>query len=202
MNKGQLRSHFKALLNRTDCSDDLANTFINQAIGRIQRVLRIPSMEKTQNYTFTVQAGSFIVPSDLLEIINIYYDQYTLNRVSLREIKQMKHSGMSGAPQYFCRQGETVLIHPEPSTGTLSVDYYGQFTDLTTDTSTNALTIIASDLITYTALSYAADYYLDERSQLFEAKSSQFLTEIQEQANEAEQSGSTQVIRPSISYSD
>ena len=202
MNKGEIRDHFKAVLNRRDCINSLADTFINQAIGRIQRILRIPSMEKTQNYMFTARAGSVIVPSDLLEILSIYYSEHTLSRTTLREIKHMKQSGQTGIPQYFCRQGESVLIYPEPTSGTLSIDYYGQFADLTTDTSENPLTVIASDLITYTALSYASDYFLDERGQIFEAKSGQFLNEIQEQANEAEQSGTSQSIRPMNAFSD
>ena len=31
MNKGELRAHMKALLNRSDCTDALADTFIDQA---------------------------------------------------------------------------------------------------------------------------------------------------------------------------
>ena len=41
-------------------------------------------------------------------------------------------------------------------------------TSLTSDSDTNMLTNIASDLLTYTALSYAADYFLDERGAVFE----------------------------------
>lgn len=46
MNKGEIRAHFKALLNRSDITDALADTFIDQGITRIQRSLRVPSMEK------------------------------------------------------------------------------------------------------------------------------------------------------------
>ena len=82
----------------------------------------------------------------------------------------------------------------------MSIDYYGQFADLTTDASENSLTVIASDLVTYAALSYASDYFLDERGPLFEQKSGQFLAEVQEQANEAEQAGSLQTIRPANNF--
>lgn len=197
MNKGQIRSHLKALLNRTDCSDALADTFIDQAITRIQRLLRIPSMEKTQNYTITTQVSSVILPNDLIEVINIYSGANVLSRVSLREMRVFQDTGMSGVPQYFCRQGEEILLYPNPANTTVSMDYYSQFDDLTSDASENSLTLIASDLVTYTALAYAADYFLDERGPLFEQKSGQFLLEIQEQANEAEQAGSLQTIRPS-----
>ena len=200
MNKGQIRAHFKALLNRTDCDDALADTFIDQAITRIQRTLRIPSMEKTQNYSITAQVSSIIIPNDLLEIMSVYTSEYTMSRVALREMKQFQSIGEVGTPKYFCRQGEEILLYPLPSNTTVSIDYYGQFDDLPSDTSSNSLTNIASDLVTYTALSYASDYFLDERGPLFDQKSSSFLIEIQEQANEAEQSGSLQTIRPSGTF--
>ena len=79
---------------------------------------------------------------------------------------------------------------------TVSIDYYIPFPALPTDTSSNSLTNIAADLVTYTALSYAADYFLDERGPLFDQKAGVFITEIQEMANEAEQAGSLQSIRP------
>jgi hypothetical protein len=197
MNKGQIRAHFKALLNRTDCDDALADTFIDQAITRIQRTLRIPSMEKTQNYAITSQVTNIVVPNDLIEIMSIYTSEYTMSRVTLREMKQFQALGEAGTPKYFCRQGEDILLYPFPANTTVSMDYYSQFDELTSDTSENSLTIIASDLVTYTALSYAADYFLDERGPLFEQKAGVFITEIQEMANEAEQAGSLQSIRPS-----
>ena len=202
MNKGQIRAHFLALLNRTDCSDALADTFIDQALTRIQRILRIPSMEKTQNYSITSQVSSIILPNDLIEIISIYTSRYTMSRVSLREMKQFQDAGEAGTPKHFCRQGEDILLYPFPSNTTVSIDYYAQFDDLTSDASENSLTLIASDLVTYTALSYAADYFLDERGPLFEQKASSFTSEIQEQANEAEQAGSLQTIRPSSILED
>lgn len=197
MNKGQIRAHFKALLNRTDCDDALADTFIDQAITRIQRTLRVPSMEKTQNYAITSQVTNIVVPNDLIEIMSIYNSEYALSRVSLREMKQFQAIGEAGTPKYFCRQGELILLYPYPANMTVSIDYYSQFPALTTDTSSNSLTNIASDLVTYTALSYAADYFLDERGPLFDQKAGVFITEIQEMANEAEQAGSLQSIRPS-----
>ena len=66
----------------------------------------------------------------------------------------------------------------------------------------NALAKTASDLIIYGALGYAADYYLDERAQTFDGKFAQMMTEIQEQANEAEQSGGLMIIRPAQTYTD
>lgn len=204
MNKGQIRSHFKALLNRSDCSDALADTFIDQAITRIERVLRIPSMERQQAYT--VSSGSpmtfILIPSDLLATIDIQYDGISLLRLPLNEMAAAQDTGEIGSPLYFSRERGIIKISPNPSSGTVFLNYYGSFPELTSDTSTNTLTEIASDLLTYTALGYASDYFLDERGPLFEAKSGQFLAELQDQANSAETSGMSQVMRPTSTYTD
>ena len=82
------------------------------------------------------------------------------------------------------------------------MNYYGQFAEMTSDTDENDLAIIASDLITYGALGYASDYFLDERGPLFEQKYTQFLAELQEQANDAEVSGTVQAMQPIATYND
>jgi len=209
MNRGELRAHFIAVLNRSDCPAALADTFIDQAQSRITRLLRIPPMEKTHTYNVATDVSnndfgvaSVVIPSDLIEAIDIYSGKYALTRLPLHEMIGAQDSGQVGTPKHFTRVQGTFLLHPSPSTGTVVLNYYGSFGALTADASTNTLTTLGPDLLIYTALSYAADYFLDERSQTFEAKASQFLAEIQEQANSSEQSGGTQVIRPSTTYED
>lgn len=202
MNKGELRAHFKALLNRTDCSDALADTFIDQSIARAQRVLRIPSMEKTQTYNITASTSTLIIPADFLEIIDMYYSNTNLTRVPLSKYVEMSQPGENGTPRYFTREGENIKVYPYPTSGSISMNYYGQFTVMTADTDENDLAIIASDLITYGALGYASDYFLDERGPLFEQKFAQFLAELQEQANDAEVSGTVQAMQPIATYND
>ena len=204
MNKGQIRAHFKALLNRSDCTNALADTFIDQATTRIQRFLRIPPMEAQQEYNFLsgTPISQVIVPADMLEIIDVHYDGVGLTRVPLHEMASLHKTAENGSPAYFCRERELIKIAPLPSSGTMYLNYYAEFDELVLDTDENILTKIASDLLTYTALSYAADYFLDERGPLFEQKSGQFLAEIQEQANAAEQSGMAQLMRPTRIYTD
>ena len=202
MNKGQIRAHFLALLNRSDCPDALADTFIDQATTRIQRVMRTPAQEAQQTYTISSQTSAITIPNNLLEIINVYMDGVSLTRLPHHEMLQAQKTGELGIPRFMCRQRTQILLHPQPTTGTVYLDYYAEFPPLATDSDSNALTNIASDILTYTALSYAADYFMDERSALFEQKSGQFLAELQEQSNSAEQSGINQVMRPTVTYGD
>ena len=93
-------------------------------------------------------------------------------------------------------------LHPQPTDGSLVLYYYGDFPTLAADTDTNALSIAAPDLIIYAALTYAADFYLDERAEIFESKYTAFLAEIQEQANDQELNGSANTIAPAYAYGD
>jgi hypothetical protein len=202
MNKGAIRSHFKALLNRSDCSDALADTFMDQSIARIQRTLRIPSMEKQNSYTITGSTTFVVLPNDFLEIIDLYYDKTSLSRVPMNEILTFKEANESGTPKFFSREDENLLIYPSPTSGSLKLNYYGQFADMTSDSDENALALSSSDLIIYGMLTYASDYYLDERGPVFEQKYQQFLAEIQEQANDSEMAGTVQAMRPMVAYED
>ena len=204
MNKGQLRTHFKALLNRSDCGDDLADTFIDQAIGRIQRNIRIPSMERRVAYEFTSSQPQerVIIPVDFIEIIDIYIDNNAVSRVPLRKLLEMSQGNDVGPPRFFSREQGSLVLYPRPITGTLFMNYYGEFGTLTDDATSNEITAVAPDAVTYGALAYASDYFMDERGGIFEQKFKSFASELQEQANDAEMSGTVQSIYPSYSYQD
>ena len=76
MNYGDLKSHFNDLLNRSDITAALTTRFIDQGIARIQRQLRTPMSERVLNITITSQTSSLTLPSDFLEIISLYKDEY------------------------------------------------------------------------------------------------------------------------------
>jgi len=202
MNKGAIRTHFKALLNRSDITDALADTFVDQGLSRIQRTLRVPSMEKIQAYTISSQTAKIVVPADLLEILDIYHGNNILTRVPLHEMLTMKATGQAGIAKFFTQQGGDVILFPEPTSGVVNISYYGQFAVMAQDSDENSIAAFASDMIIYAALTYAGDYYLDERANIFEQKFVGFMLEVQEQANEAAQSGAVQVMRPSATYTD
>ena len=157
-------------------------------------------MEKTQTYTILSSTSFVTIPSDFLEITDFYYDSTNLKRVPLAKMVEMSDGNEQGTPTSFSREGELMKIYPYPTTGTLTMNYYASFTDMTSDTDENDLALIGSDLIIYGALAYASDYYLDERGPLFEGKFAQFMAEMQEQANDAETSGTVQSMQPVALY--
>lgn len=202
MNYGEIKDHFEALLNRSDITAALTETFIDQGIARVQRQLRTPLNENKTTYNITASTSSLTLPTDFLEIISLYANEYEIQRITMDKYRELQQNALTGKPKYFVREQQKLLLYPTPKTGDIFLYYYGEFPALSANTDTNNLTTVASDLVIYAALTYAADYYLDERSGVFEQKYTQFLTEIQEQSNDQELNGGTQAIMPSYSYGD
>ena len=120
MNKGELRSHIKDVMNRTDLTDALTDTFIEQTLSRIQRLLRIPSMERTATQTVAGGYDGFVVPNNFLEIISIRSQgNQACTRMEYSDFVAL--SNVEGTPTKFSREPATnrFLLHPIPSSGTV-----------------------------------------------------------------------------------
>jgi len=202
MNYGDIKSHFNSLLNRNDITPTLTTTFIDQGIARIQRQLRTPLNENVSTYTLTARTPTVTLPLDFLEIISLYYDDVELQRIPMSKYRAVAANPIAGNPTEFIRQQQNLYVHPEPTSGNLVLYYYGEFTPMALNTDENTLAAVAPDLIIYAGLTYAADYYLDERAPMFEQKYGMFLSEIQEQSNDQEMNGGVQAIQPTYTYTD
>jgi len=202
MNYGDLKTHFNNVLNRSDITTALTTTFIDQGIARVQRQLRTPMQEALTTYTLSGQTEYITLPNDFIEIVSLYYLNTELTRVPMSKFRSLNANNYSGNPTNFTRQQEKLYLFPQPSSGSIYLYYYNEFAPMTADSDENNLAKVAPDLLIYAALTYAADYYLDTRTEAFEAKFNQFLLEVQEQANDAETNGGVQKIQPTYSYAD
>lgn len=202
MNYGQIKSHFNDLLNRGDITTALTVQFIESGISRIQRSLRTPMQEKILTVSISGVTSSLTLPADFLEIVSLYYEQYELQRVPMKKFRELNHGNVTGNPTHFTREGANLLLYPRPATGNLVLYYYAEMPALVNDSDETPLTQVASNLIIYSALTFASDFYLDERGALFESKFNQLMLEHQEMANDQEMNGGTQSIQPAYSYAD
>lgn len=200
MNKAGIRTQLIALLNRNDCTTSIADTFIDQAVARIQRTLRVPAMEKQSIITVnTVTPGSVILPDDFLNIKYFYSDWGMMEYRDFATFMQIPQS--IGYPQYYTRVQGELKIKPTPPEGTvITMVYYGEIPDLATDTDTNFLTIIAPDLLIYGALTFASDYFVDDRKQIFEDRFGAIYGEVEEQARLVDMDQTTMAITPAYYY--
>jgi hypothetical protein len=194
MNYGQVKAQFTAVLNRRDITPTLTEAFVKNAIQRAQRSLRVPAMEKSVVVSFLKDDPNIDLPGDLLQLINVVWDQDTpyeatkLQREDLHNILNLRNQ--VGTPYAYARQDGGLLIGPKPwADGTIRMDYYADFSNLVADTDTNWLTEIAPDLIVYGALSFASDYYLDNRRDQFEERYNSAMMELTNQMQLDELSG-------------
>ena len=179
-----VKTQFLGLLNRRDITPTLVNTFLTFGIQRIQRELRLPAMEKVAIFT-TDGTFQVDVPGDYLEAISLYTNSETSHLKLVRADTQtvLDYAKTYGVPQYYSRVGAKFHIGPVPTTGTqLFIHYYADASALSSDTDTNWITEVAPTLLVYAALSYAADYFLDDRKQLFEASYIQIAEQLQNMA--------------------
>jgi hypothetical protein len=125
------------------------------------------------------------VPGDYLEMISIYTNTTTshkrLTRVDAQTI--LDYSKQSGIPQFYSRIGGSFVVGPVPPEDTsVFIYYYADASDLVADSDTNWITEVAPTLLIYAALSYASDYFLDDRKQMFEASYMQIAEQLQNMA--------------------
>lgn len=142
-------------------------------IQRIQREVRCPAMEVIQPLT-SDGTGVFAVPGDYLEMISLTTaDQVNHDKLVRRDVQTVIRGQLQGLgiPRIYCRQGFNFLVAALPPVGTtLYLNYYQDSSGLVNGTDSNWLTDAAPDLLAYAALTYAADFFLDERAQAWEQK--------------------------------
>lgn len=187
MNYGEIRTQFKAILNRRDCSNALADTFLNQSLQRCTRELRTPAQEAQYTMTVADPFNGVPVPSTIVQTIAMMAEvtggqQRKLTYYPLARFLELDNEG-PGQPAYYTRIGNLFKLKPTPAVGTeLTLYYYSEFEQFSGDTDETVLSLIASDLLIYGALAYAADYFMDDRGQAFEARYVQIAQALQDQA--------------------
>jgi hypothetical protein len=200
-------------MNRSDLNLNpaLATTFISQAIMRLQRELRVPFMEKIVRYTIPGTYDPTLgltIPSDLLELIDLNVDSdsdgtpdYPLQRVQIKEA--MVSSQLTGGiPQVFARRGGYWTLGPQPAVGSvIEIIYYCEFAPLVAPTDSNTISNIGWDAVVYGALAAAADFYNDDRSQVFESRYGQITQNIQAMADGDELTADA-AIRPALLFNN
>lgn len=187
MNLGEVKTQFLALLNNTRCTPTLVTAFIDAGLGRCQRELRCPAMEKSLQITIGSDYDGLWIPGDYLAFIRLE-NSYgrKLVRKSLDYVKARAAEGV-GTPQFYARQNKQFIIGPLPAEGdTLRLDYYAEFEAVSADTDENLLTLISPYLLIYSALCFASDYFTDVRAERFEGRYVQILGQLNQQTKDDE----------------
>lgn len=197
MTYDEVKTNFRQILNRTDITDALTVTFLNFAITRAQRELRTPPQENLASITTTTGFTYLPTPADFIKPIAV-----TVNGMNVAYIPPQTFFELtpvsSSQPAYWTRVGANIYFNPNPLDGSsISFFYYGQFAPFTTGAQSTVLSTIAPDLIIYGALSYASDYYLDERGSAFEQRFQEIKQHLQDQSYDADGPG---VMQPAYAF--
>ena len=199
---GTMRASVKQWSQRQNIPDAVINDFINIAVTRATRSLRIPPMEKS--LSVLVDAGGyFIIPPDFIEVIEVISlrtnNNIILERKAIHEVDYMNNQS-PGCPKFFARFKDTFRIGPYDSPAfTVGVDqdtvefyYFATFGALIDDLDCNWLISNAGDMVLYGAMSELASYTRDdEGEQRWTTKFAQELALLQGITDRSEWRGST-----------
>ena len=197
-NRAGIRASIKQWSQRKNIPDDVLNDFIELALSRANRLLRIPPLEAMTSIPLS-DAGIGQLPANFLEAISLSVevegDVIYLDRKSILEVDTLSNSSDEGhLPQSFARIGNYVKVAPWNLGDTYSLDlyYYYASPTLTDDLSTNWFTLYAPEVLLYGAMSELSDYVRDvDGHQLWTQKFETAVAILQAVEDKAKWSGST-----------
>jgi len=191
---------FQSRLDRSDCSDQLAAYFLGDAIQRAQRDLRLPSMERSRLILAQGPMSYVSIPSDLLEVIDIYASRApqcpakALERCAFRQISQFS---TFVDPVAYARLNTTFQIRGAvPAGGSVEIIYYGRVSDFTGPTSTNELSLACPDVLVYGALKFAGDWCAHPSTDAWDATYQTLVQQVQAEVMGLENSGGPSTVQP------
>jgi hypothetical protein len=183
MNFGDQKARLRALINRKDLTDQLAGTFITDALTDIERELRVGPMEQLITVAdWDGSVNAIPVPGNYLETINIFTDDCELDQADISSFLKLRASGKG--PTHFVRVADRWLLKPAPPEGTqVHLHYYAQSERLANDQDSNLWTRAAPNAVIYTAATLAADFFQmeDQHAQRYQARAAQYVSALQDQ---------------------
>ncbi len=198
----QMLASFSAILLRDDCLPPQATIFLQQAITRITRECRLPSMERALIVTAGEALTLLPVPADFIEAIDLtvsgdgLLEPHALRFVSQRDLIRIP-TQFVGYPRCYSRfQAQFNIAPAVPQGATAQLSYYGDFSPFATPDSSNEISASSPDLVVYGALSFAADAFQHPSAEQWEARYQQILMQVQMQGYDADSKGGYTAINP------
>lgn len=136
--------------------DDL---FIDLFEARVNRILRVPEMEKRTTF---VPAGEYqALPADFLELRSMQVNGPTVRLLEYASPQKIDAMGLTGLTRYYSLVGNEFQFNPTAAGSTVEIAYYGKITPLDNINTSNFLLASHSDYYlmgcVYEALRYSKD---------------------------------------------
>ena len=165
MTYGELRTLFKDVLDRDDCSDADADNYISLGLKRTERILDTRFQRNT--YTETAAAdfdGTITLPNGYLGVFSLKINDVPVNRITQSQFNEEREGFLSDGTdlhiQYEVNEGDVITLRYYYEF--LDYDSAGLTEDLVSSTALN-YTLHLADVVVYAALIYAGDTFGDER---------------------------------------
>src|SRR3546814_11046853 len=117
MNFGELKDELVALINRKDLTTVRAGRFLNRAVDRLERNVRLPFMERLVEYTIT-DSPDIDLPTDFIELANLFVDDVELEKVDMRRFLKTSREGKR--PLVFVKIRGTNKPGQKPAAATIT----------------------------------------------------------------------------------
>jgi hypothetical protein len=168
-NRKGIRDSAKQWSQRRNIPDEVWNDFIELALSKANRALRIPPLEAATN-PVTDEGGYFELPSNFLEVKEIVVNNNgldtILDRKAIDEVDYIASRSTNGNPCLYGRYGNLMRIAPIPEVDTpVRMYYYAIIPAMPDDTTENWFTLFAPEVLLYGTLAELAAYARDEESQ-------------------------------------
>lgn len=172
MNYGEMRNLFHGILNRNDCDDDLADTFISLGLRRTERLLRTPLQEtRIIGIIQPDWMGWMLVPQNFLGLKEVRRNGKVIDRVTTRQSENHRGFGIKNGAFFF---------YPDLKEGEeFEIVYYSEFLTHADEEDITRYSLTLPDLITYSALSFAGDYFVDERKATWNETYAALISEVE-----------------------
>lgn len=175
MNYGELRTLFHGLLNRNDCTDTLADSFIALGLRRVERLLRTPLQKVSYSYVIPADwDGTVAIPSDYLGMSRIRINEVPIDRITIGQV-----ANFSGEYGFYIDGGSFYFKGLYTEGDSINFIYYGEFDSSVADATITNYTLVLPDLTVYSALVFAADYFIDARKAGYESTLTALVQEVQ-----------------------
>lgn len=188
---------FQAILDRDDCDDAKATTFLIQGMSRIQRDCRLPSMERTLIITTEGPTTMFPVPVDLIQPIDVLVQDeagefYPLDKKGFRQLLRIDPG------QHPCAYARVqTVIHIRgtvPAGRQIMFLYYGNFSAFADGDSDNELSASTPDFGVYAGLAYAGEEFQHPNADRWEARYQAIKQEVMAMAVDLDAEGGPQTV--------
>lgn len=166
-NRKTIRDSLKAWSQRRNIADEIWNDFIELALTKANRALRIPPFEQVVSLPLN-SFGYFDIPDDFQEVIQVSVmdggKRRILERKDISEVDDVFQQG-TGTPQYFGRALSRFRIAPYNGAEEAYLYYYKVIPVMPDDTTENWYTRHAPELLLYGGLAELAAYSRDDEGE-------------------------------------